>query len=248
VRLHNKIAVITGGNSGIGLGIAEAFSSEGAKGIIFGRNAKTLKKAKIILDPQFEIVQGDVTRMDDLDRLYFEIDRQFGGIDILVVNAGGGKYTPFEETTEKDFDDMVNINFKGAFFTVQKAIPFLNSGAKIILISSMAHHKGFSNCSVYAACKAAVRSLTRTLSTELLPYGVYVNTLTPGPIDTPIYDRVGICEDDVTQVKESFEQLVPLKRMGTPLEMGRIAVFLASSDSDFIVGEEIIADGGVVNL
>ncbi|MBI3609656.1 MAG: SDR family oxidoreductase [Nitrospirae bacterium] len=252
MRLKDKVAVISGGNSGIGLGIAKQFRAEGASGAIVGRTQHTLDAAVKTLEPNFIAVRGDVTRMDDLERLYEQTTERFGNIDVLVANAGGavgpGTLGMVGEVDESSFDRMVNLNLKSVFFTVQKALPYLKSSASIILVSSIAAHKGFAGMSVYNACKAGVRSLARTFSAELVGRGIRVNVLTPGTIDTPVFSKLGLPEEQAEQAKKQFEKLIPLKRIGTPEEMGRIAVFLASDDSSFVVGEEIIADGGVVNL
>lgn len=248
MRLKNKVAVITGGNSGIGLGIAEEFKKQGASIVIFGRNRKTLDEAGKKLGPDVLVVQGDVVYMKEIDRLYKSTVDKFGKIDVLVVNAGGGRFQPFEQVDEATFNSMVDINFKGAFFTIQKALPHLNDGASIILVASVAQSKGFATTSVYSATKAALRSLARTLSAELLPRGIRVNCISPGPIETPIFHRIGLPEDQVPEMKEGFKQAVPLKRLGTVDEVAKSVLFLASSDSSFIVGEEIQVDGGMGNL
>ncbi len=252
MKLKEKVAVITGGNSGIGFGIAQELKREGAVGAIFGRTQKTLDESAEKMGSDFIAVRGDVTRMDDLEKLYEETAERFGKIDILVANAGGGvgagTLGSVTEVDEDAYDRMADLNLKSAFFTVQKALPHLNNGASIILVASIAAHKGFAGMSVYSACKAGVRSLARTFSAELIDRGIRVNVLSPGTIDTPVFGKMGIPADEAAQAKEQFKSLIPLKRMGTAKEMGKVAVFLASSDSSFVVGEEIIADGGVVNL
>ncbi len=252
MRLNEKVAVITGGNSGIGFGMAQEFKNEGARGAIFGRTQKTLDDSIEKLGAEFIAVRGDVTDMDDLERLYKRTTEGFGKIDILVVNAGGGigpgTLGSVAELDETSYDRMADLNLKSVFFTVQKALPYLNDGASIILVASIAAHKGFAGMSVYSACKAGVRSFARTFSAELIGRGIRVNVLSPGPIDTPVFGKFGISVDEATGAKEQFISLVPLKRIGTAREMGKVAVFLASSDSSFVVGEEIIADGGVTNL
>lgn len=252
MKLNGKVAVITGGNSGIGLGIAQEFKSEGAVGVIFGRTQQTLDEAIEKLGPDFLSVRGDVTRIDDLEKLYEQTAKRFGKIDILVANAGGaigpGTVGSVAEVDEESYDRMADLNLKSVFFTVQKALPNLNNGASIVLVASIAAHKGFAGFSIYNASKAGVRSFARTFSAELIDRGIRVNVLSPGPIDTPVFGKFGIPVDQAAQAKEEFKSLIPLKRMGTAEEMGKIAVFLASSDSSFVVGDEIIADGGLVNL
>lgn len=249
MRLSGKVTVITGGNSGIGLGIAEEFINEGASVVILGRNRKTLDEAAEKLGKDSLVIQGDITKMADIENLYDQTESKFGKIDVLVVNAGGGSIVPFSLVEESIFDDGVDLNFKGTFFTIQKALPHLNDNASIIIVSSVAHRLGFPGMSVYGATKAAIRSLARTISAELLPErGIRVNVVSPGPIETPIYNRMGIPEDQVDGMKESFKSLIPLKRFGTTEEIAKTVLFLASSESSFIVGEDISVDGGIVNL
>lgn len=252
MRLKEKVAVITGGNSGIGFGIAQEFKNEGARGAIFGRTQKTLDESVEELGSDFIAVRGDVTKMDDLQGLYKRTTERFGKIDVLVVNAGGGvgqgTLGSVTEVNEDSYDRMTDLNLKSVFFTVQKALPHLNDGASIILVASIAAHKGFAGMSVYSASKAGVRSFARTFSAELIDREIRVNVLSPGTIDTPVFEKMGIPVDEAAGAKEQFESLIPLKRIGTAREMGKVAVFLASSDSSFVVGEEIIADGGVANL
>ncbi len=252
MKLSGKIAVITGGNSGIGFGIARRLADEGAKGIIIGRNQKTLDDASKKLGGAFLPIQCDVTQIESLEFAFKDAKEQFGGIDVLVVNAGGavgpGTVQPFAEVDEQSFDSMTNLNLKSTFFTVQKALPHLNDGASVILISSIAAHKAFPGMSVYSAAKAGVRTLARTLSAELMERGIRINVLSPGTIDTPVFDKMGFTDTEVSNMKSGFKDIIPMGRAGSPEEMGGAALFLASSDSPFIVGEEIVADGGVVNL
>ncbi len=255
MKLLNKIALITGGNSGIGYAIAEQFKIAGAKGMIIGRNLNSLSAAQSKLSPDFKAYQCDVTKADEVEKFYLTLANNFGTIDILVLNAGGAidpKYMSvgsFERMDETSFNKIVDLNFKSVFFNIQMALPYLNNGASIILISSIAHRKGFENLSVYSACKAAVRSLAKTLSAELLPErGIRVNVISPGTIDTPAMSRMGIPENHLKRIMDWYTSLIPLKRIGKPEEIGTVAVFLASSDSSFIVGEDIIVDGGVVNV
>jgi NAD(P)-dependent dehydrogenase (short-subunit alcohol dehydrogenase family) len=252
MKLSGKTAVITGGNSGIGFGIARRLADEGATGIIIGRNQQTLNDASKKLDGAFLPIKCDVTQIESLESAFKNAEEQFGGIDVLVVNAGGavgpGSVQPFIDVAESSFDAMTDLNLKSTFFTVQKALPHLNDGASIILVSSIAAHKAFPGMSVYAAAKAGVRSLARTLSAELMERGIRVNVLSPGTIDTPVFDKMGFTEAEVSDIKSGFKDIIPMHRTGTADEMGGVAVFLASSDSSFVVGEEIVADGGVVNL
>ncbi len=248
MKLQGKVAVVTGGNSGIGLAIAREFTEQGADVVVFGRNAQTLDEAVRSIGNGTLGVQGDVTRLDDIDRLYQETVARFGKIDILVVNAGIARPAPLDLTDEALFDLTSDINFKGAFFTVQKAVPHLNDGASIILVTSAGNVKGLPNFSVYVATKAAVRSLARSFSAELLPRGIRVNALSPGPIETPIFGRMGLPEEAMDGIAAQMTEMIPLKRFGKPEEMAKAALFLASSDSSYVVGAELVADGGMSQL
>ena len=247
-KLEGKVAVITGGNSGIGQAIAQEFVSEGAEVVIFGRNATTLKETAEVVGNNTLAVQGDVTNLDDIDRLYAETAEKHGKFDVLVVNAGIAKVMPLTDTTEAFFDQLNDINFKGAFFTVSKALPYLNPGASIILTSSVVNIKGYQGFSVYAATKAALRSLGRSFAAELAPQGIRVNTLSPGPIETPIFNRMGLPEEAKAGFAESMTAQVPLGRFGKPEEMAKAALFLASDDSSYVVGAELAADGGIAQV
>jgi len=246
------VAVITGGNSGIGLGIAEEFKKEGALGAIVGRNSKTLESASALLGSNFIGIQTDVTKTGDLENIFKETENKFGKLDILVVNAGGaigsGTLGSVVDTTEEDYTSMVDLNLKSVFFTVQKALPYLNDGSSIILVASIAVQKAFGGLTVYSAAKAGVRSFARTFSRDLLDRNIRVNVLSPGTIETPLFGKLGLPDEASIQAKEQFQNLIPIKRLGQKKDMGRVAVFLASEDSSFILGEEIVADGGVVNL
>ena len=240
MKLKGKVAVITGGNSGIGLATAREFKAQGAEVVIFGRTQKTLEVAVHTIGNGTLAVQGDVTQLADLDRLYQQTVERFGKVDILVVNAGIAKPTPIEQLDEAAFDQMSNTNFKGAFFTVQRALPHLNDGASIILVTGYNNQKGIPGYSVNSATKAALRSLARTFSAELLHRGIRVNALSPGAIETPILGKLGLSEE----ILESIPETIPIRRMGTAEEMAKAALFLASKDSSYVVGAELVADGG----
>lgn len=248
MRLKGKVAVITGGNSGIGLAIAKVFSEQGASIVISGRDKKTLEKARVEIGSETLALQSDISNLPEIDLFYQETSKTFGKIDVLVVNAGIAPVTPIEKVDEAFFDQISDINFKGAFFTVQKALPYLNDGASIILVSSIANQKGFAGMSVYSATKAAVRSLARAFSAELLPRGIRVNTLSPGAIETPIFGRMGLSKEEMEGFASNITTQIPMKRIGNSQEMANCALFLASSDSSYVAGSELIADGGLSQL
>jgi NAD(P)-dependent dehydrogenase (short-subunit alcohol dehydrogenase family) len=250
-KLQNKVAVVTGGNSGIGFGIAEAFQREGAVGTITGRNQQTLDQSVQALGNGFIGIAGDVTKMADLERVFQNTFERFGKIDALVVNAGGvvdgSPMGAIMDVTEGSYDGYMDLNLKSAYFTVQKALPYLNEGTSIILIGSSAAHRAAPGMAIYAAAKAAVISLAKGLSLDLLERKIRVNALSPGSIDTPVFDKL-VPQEQLQQVKQVWIDLIPVGRMGLPSEMGKAAVFLASDDSSFIVGTEILADGGMTNI
>lgn len=250
-KLKDKIAVITGGNSGIGFGIAEAFRNEGAIGTITGRNQDTLDQSAKKLGGGFIGIKGDVTKMEDLERIFKNTADKFGKIDVLVVNAGGivdgVPMATIKDVTEENYDRYMELNLKSAYFTVQKSLPYLNDGASVILIGSSAAHRAAPGMTIYGAAKAAVISLAKGLSLDLLERRIRVNTLSPGSIDTPVFGKI-VPQEQVAQVKQVWKDLIPAGRMGLPSEMGRTAVFLAAEDAAFIVGTEILADGGMTNI
>jgi NAD(P)-dependent dehydrogenase (short-subunit alcohol dehydrogenase family) len=247
-KLEGKVAVITGGNSGIGLATAKEFSEQGAKVAISGRDQRTLDSAKKEIGNGVLAVQADTSNLDDIDALFTAVKKEFGKIDVLFVNAGVGKFSPLENVTEEFFDQIMDINFKGAYFTIQKALPLLNNNASIILNTSINAHIGMPNSSVYAASKAALISLARTLSAELVSRGIRVNAVSPGPVTTPIFDRLGLAPQDRQELAKNIQEQVPMKRFGLPEEIAKTVLFLASSDSSFLLGTEIVADGGMSQL
>lgn len=250
-RLKNKVAVITGGNSGIGFGIAEAFKNEGAVGAITGRNEITLNSSVDALDKEFIGIAGDVTNLEDLENTFKQTSEKFGKIDVLVVNAGGVvdgvAMGSIDEVSEESYDKYMELNLKSSYFTVQKALPYLNDGASVILIGSSAAHRAAPGMAIYAAAKAAVISLAKGLSLDLLPRKIRVNALSPGSIDTPVFGKM-VPEEHLEQVKQIWRDITPIGRQGLPSEIGNAAVFLASDESSFIVGTEILADGGLTNI
>jgi len=243
-KLKNKVAVITGGNSGIGLATARLFASEGAKVAITGRNELTLKTAETQIGHDALSVKADVLDLKSIDLAYKEIHDKLGKFDILVINAGVFKGLPLADFTEELFDEISDINFKGAFFSVQKALPYLKDGSSVVLTSSTVNETGMATASAYSATKAALRSLARGFSADLLERGIRVNVLSPGPIETPIFDRLGMPQENVDGMKEYLASSVPVKRMGTAEEMAKGFLFLASDDSSYMLGGEIVLDGG----
>ena len=246
--LTGKVAVVTGGNSGIGLATAQELKDRGAKVSITGRSAESLGEAISQLGEDALSFQGDVTNMAHLERVFAETSEKLGKIDIVFINAGIAKFAPLEQVTPEFFDEMMDINFKGAYFTVQKALPYLNEGASIVLNTSINAHIGMAGSSVYAASKAALITLIRTLSAELIGKGIRVNAVSPGPIETPIFGRMGMSEEQTQNMAAGIQQQIPLGRFGKPQEIAKTVAFLASPDSSFIVGSEIIADGGMSQL
>jgi len=247
-KLDGKVAVVTGGNSGIGLATAKEFSYQGAKVAISGRDQETLNSAKKEIGNGVLVVKADTSKLEDIDALFGAVKKEFGKIDVLFVNAGVGKFLPIESVDEEFFDQIMDINFKGAYFTIQKALPLLNENASIILNTSINAHIGMPNTSVYAASKAALITLARTLSAELVGRGIRVNAVSPGPVTTPIFNKAGLAPQELKKLAQSIQDQVPMKRFGLPEEIAKTVLFLASSDSSFLLGTEIIADGGMSQL
>ncbi len=247
-KLEGKVAVITGGNSGIGLATAKEFKEQGARVVITGRDQKTLDEAKREIGGEVLAVRSDTSSLTEIDKLFNAVKEKFGKIDVLFVNAGVGKFAPVEAVTEEMFDSIMDINFKGAFFTIQKALPLLNDNASIVLNASIVANIGMPNSSVYAASKAALITLARTLSAELVGRGIRVNVVSPGPVTTPILGRMGLPQEALDETVNSLQAQVPMKRFGRPEEIAKTVLFLASSDSSFLLGTEIVADGGMSQL
>ncbi len=243
--LEGKVAVITGGSSGIGLATAKLFQQAGAKVAISGRNQQALDEAVKELGPGALAIRSDVSRLTDLDTLFDVVNKKLGPIDVLFANAGIAKFAPVSDVSEDAYDETFDINVKGVFFTVQKAIPFLNDNASIILNTSFVNQAGVPTTSVYAASKAAVRSLARSISSELAARGIRVNVVSPGPISTPIYGKLGLPKEAVEAFATSIVAQVPLKRFGKPEEVAQTALFLASNASSYITGVELNVDGGL---
>jgi NAD(P)-dependent dehydrogenase (short-subunit alcohol dehydrogenase family) len=247
-KLEEKIALITGGNSGIGLATAKQFVNEGAYVFITGRRDPELAGAVKEIGRNVTGVQGDVSNLGDLDRLFAQIKQEKGRLDIVFANAGAAKYGPFGAITEELYDSIFNINVKGLLFTVQKALPLLSDGASVILNASIVGSKGFSANSVYSATKAAVRSFARTWTTDLKDRGIRVNVVSPGFTDTPGLSKLLASGETGQERLKMISNIVPLGRIGTPDDIAKAVVFLASGDSSYITGTELFVDGGVAQV
>jgi NAD(P)-dependent dehydrogenase (short-subunit alcohol dehydrogenase family) len=243
-RLDGKVAVVTGGNSGIGLASAQRLQQEGARVAISGRSQKTLDEAAKILGKDVLVVQADVSKLPEIDKFFSAVTAKFGKIDVLFVNAGVATFAPFAGFTEAAYDELFAINAKGAFFTVQKALPHLNDGASVILNTSVASRIGNPTGVAYGATKAAMRSFVRGLAVDLAGRNIRVNAVAPGPIETPIFGRIGLSKEQVDQALQGFIAAVPLKRVGQPEEVAGAVAFLASSDSSYVTGIELSVGGG----
>ncbi len=246
--LEGKVALITGGNSGIGLATAKQFVNEGAYVYISGRRDTELAAAVKEIGKNVTGIQGDVSNLGDLDRLFAQVKREKGKLDIVFANAGVATYAPFGKITEEHFDSIFDINVKGLLFTVQKALPLLPDGASVILNASVVASKGLSSNSVYSATKAAIRSFARTWTTDLKDRHIRVNAVSPGPIDTPGLNNLLASSGAGEQRLKSLSTVVPLGRLGTPDEIARAVVFLASDDSSYVTGTELFVDGGFAQV
>src|SRR4029434_10495112 len=246
-RLADKNILITGGNSGIGLAAAQEFDREGARVAICGLNEGSLQAAKEMLGAGSLAVRADVSNLTDLDTMFATIKREFGHLDGVFVNAGYSELLVFRDVTEQSFDKVIAVNFKGAYFTIQKALPLLRQGSSVIINASVGARKGWPTTSIVSTCKAAVVHLARILSAELLGRGIRVNTLSPGPTDTAMFGRVP-GEEEGEAVKDVLRTNNPSKRMADPLEIAKLAVYLASDDSAYVVGADFLIDGGVTAI
>ena len=247
-KLDGKVAVITGGSSGIGLAAAQRFVAEGAYVFITGRRQSELDKAKAIIGRNVTTVQGDIANLDDLDRLYKVVAAEKGNVDIIVASAGFVEHATIDTATPEHFDKTFNINARGTFFTVQKALPLMKNGGSIVLVSSGLHLKGFPAHGTYSATKAAMRSFARTWAAELKDRGIRVNNLSPGAIDTPIIESQFKTQEEADAAKAMFAGITPLGRIGRAEEMASAIFFLASSESSYSTGIDLVADGGITQL
>jgi NAD(P)-dependent dehydrogenase (short-subunit alcohol dehydrogenase family) len=247
-RLQGKVAVVTGGNSGIGLASAQRLHAEGARVVISGRDQKTLDSAVATLGAGAIAIRADVSNLADIDQLFSQVASRLGKIDVLFANAGVAKFAAYADSTDSLFDEMFAINVKGVYFTIQKAIPHLNDAASVILNTSVVSTKGAENMGIYAATKAAVRSFARTAAAELKTRNIRVNAVAPGPIATPIFGRSGLTEEQIEGFKAGIAASVPLHRLGRPEEIAGAVAFLASDDASYITGIELNVDGGLGSL
>jgi len=250
-KLKNKVAVITGGNSGIGLGIAQEFKEEGVKGVIVGRNQNTLDSALAMLGENFIGINADVTNQVDLERIFKETEAKFGKIDIVVANAGGAvsgvTFGSVADIGEEVYDKTMDLNLKSVYFTVHHALPHMNDGASIILIGSNAAHRAYPSFTLYGAAKAAVIHFAKGFSNDLLARKIRANVITPGTTDTPVFDKF-VPADQLAAVKKYWADVMPIGRIGQPADIGKAAVFLASEDAAFMLGTELLVDGGLTYL
>jgi NAD(P)-dependent dehydrogenase (short-subunit alcohol dehydrogenase family) len=247
-RLEGKIALITGGTTGIGFATAQLFQKEGAQVIVTGRNLKTVEDAQKALGPNALVVASDASNLAETDALMKIVSDKFGRLDILFANAGIAQFANAEQVDENFFDRHFDLNVKGLFFTVKKSLGLLSDGGAVLLNASVASRKGFAGASIYSATKAAVRSFGRTLASELAPRRVRVVTISPGPTATPLLSKLEMPKEAVDAVAAGWAAGVALKRIGRPEEIANLALFLASDEASFITGTEVFADGGLADL
>jgi NAD(P)-dependent dehydrogenase (short-subunit alcohol dehydrogenase family) len=243
-RLQGKCTLITGGTTGIGLETAKQFLEEGARVAVTGRNPDTLAQAQDELGKEVIVIKCDAGQVGEQKHLAAEIAKVFDKLDAVFLNAGISIFQPLEVWDEATFDNLITINFKGSFFLIQSLLPILENPASIVLNTSINAHIGMPYSSVYGASKAAMLSLAKTLSGELIERGIRVNAISPGPIATPILGKSGLPAEQVQQIAEAYRNQIPLKRFGEPIEIAKAAVFLASNESSFMLGSEMIIDGG----
>jgi len=244
-KLAGKTALITGGNSGIGLATARLFAEHGARLAVTGRDAATLEEVRRELGNDVLALQSEAGNTEAIATLMAQVQAHFGHIDVLFVNAASARPAPLATMTEAHFDETVAVNFKGAFFTIQKALPLMSANSSIIVTTSISNQRAAPNFGAYAACKAALRSLVITFAADLIKQGIRVNAISPGPIDTPGFGRWGVPQEIVESVRERFRNKAPTGRFGAAEEVANVALFLASDDASFVIGAEIVVDGGM---
>lgn len=247
-KLQNKVAVITGANSGIGLATAKLYLQEGAKVVLSGRRQEALDEAAKALEGDFITVKADVAKAEDNKRLIEEATTKYGKIDVLFLNAGIAPVAPTHEITEEHYDTLFNTNVKGPILATKEALPHINDGGAILFTNSIVSQKGFDGLGVYSATKGALRAYQRVLTSEVKSRGIRVNSIAPGPIETPLYGKMGLPEDVVEEMGKGFAQQVPLGRFGTSEEVAKSALFLASEDASFINGVDLEIDGGLSQI
>jgi NAD(P)-dependent dehydrogenase (short-subunit alcohol dehydrogenase family) len=248
IRFTDKVVVITGGNSGIGFAAALEFFKEGAKVVVTGRNAATLAETQKALDGKALVLAADIRKTADLEKLFQTVKDKFGKIDVLFVNAGIAKLAPLAETTEQVFDEIFDTNIRGAYFTVQKALPLIGDGGAIVFTTSWFDESGIAGTSAVSATKAALRSVTRTLAAELVSRNIRVNAVSPGVIETPLFGKLGLPETTVQEIGKDLLAQIPQKRFGTAAEVAKVVTFLASQDASYMTGAELAVDGGRTQL
>ncbi|MEM7777296.1 MAG: glucose 1-dehydrogenase [Pseudomonadota bacterium] len=246
--LKDKVAVVTGGNSGIGLSTAQTLIDDGAHVVVVGRNRESLDRAASVLGPRATALQGDVSDTQQLDRVFETVSATHGKIDVLFVNAGIAEFSPLEAVDADHFDRLFGINVRGAYFTIQKALPHLNDGASIILTTSVVNGLGLPGASVYAATKAALRSFARTLAAELAPRGIRINAVSPGLTETPLVGKLGLQQEEIEAFGADVVAKTPAGRAGQPQEIAKVAAFLASPASSYVNGAEFAVDGGFAQV
>ena len=248
MKLDGKVALITGGTSGIGRAAAGLFRDEGARVVAVGLDQDRLEQTRRELGPEAIVVRADLRDVGEIDELIRTVRASFGTLDVLFANAGKGTAAPLEAVTEEQVDEQFSVNFKGVFFTVQKAAPILAKGGSVVLTTSFLDAVGTPGLSVLSATKAAVRSLARSLAAELAPRGIRVNAVSPGPISTPFHGKLGLSDADLDGAAAEVEAKVPLHRFGEADEIAKAALFLASADASFITGAELVVDGGLTQI
>lgn len=244
-QLKGKIALVTGGTTGIGLATARQFHAEGATVIVTGQNPTTIEAARQQLPDDVLVLRADARSIADSERVAAEIERRFGGLDIAFLNAGIARFNALEAVDEAFYDDILDINVKGVFFAVQKLSPILRPGASVLVTTSVIVHRGSAGGAIYAASKGALTALVRSLALELAPRGIRINSISPGPIDTPIFTKTGMSPEAISEFTAGLQQKIPLARFGLADEVAKVATFLASSGSSFMTGSEVAVDGGV---
>jgi len=247
-RLTGKVALITGGTSGIGLATARLFKAEGAQVVVTGRDEQALASTRKALGGEALAVRSDAGRLADIAELVETVKDRFGRLDVLVLNAGLAPARPIEAIDEEFFDHIMDVDFKGPFFTIQKALPLFRPQASIVLITTIVAQIGMQQGSLYGAAKAALGSLARSLSAELVGRGIRVNAISPGPVDTPVFAKMGVPPEMMDGLMDQMKIGIPMHRLGEADEIARAVLFLASSDSSFVLGEQIAVDGGMTNV